>query len=173
MKKVLCSGCDCPRSWVHHRPWLRSQRLRDFPRDKEKTASDHMVAEALLTAHFIAAAQRAGMSDAEINAVLTQDRGRNDHLRVLDQRRPGQSRLYQHTRYRFYVSYVHRRRRPSRALCGSPDRGKGRSHPGSDAPGAGRRGFQIRWSIRSGSKTNSPDRHIRRHAERTPSPLSR
>ena len=40
--------------------------------DKEKTASDHMVAEALLTAHFIAAAQRAGMSDAEINAVLTQ-----------------------------------------------------------------------------------------------------
>lgn len=40
--------------------------------EKEKTASDHMVAEALLTAHFIAAAQKAGMSDAEINAVLTQ-----------------------------------------------------------------------------------------------------
>ena len=38
----------------------------------EKTASDHMVAEALLTAHFIAAAQKAGMTDAEINAVLTQ-----------------------------------------------------------------------------------------------------
>ena len=40
--------------------------------DRERTASDHMVAQALLTAHFIAAAQRAGMSDAEINAVLTQ-----------------------------------------------------------------------------------------------------
>ncbi|MCY3802179.1 MAG: hypothetical protein OXG46_11450 [Chloroflexi bacterium] len=38
----------------------------------EKRASDHMVAEALLTAHFIAAAQKAGMSDAEINAVLNQ-----------------------------------------------------------------------------------------------------
>ena len=39
--------------------------------EMEKTASDHMVAEALLTAHFVAAAQSAGMSDAEINAILT------------------------------------------------------------------------------------------------------
>ncbi len=40
--------------------------------EKEKTASDHMVAQALLTSHFVAAAQKAGMSTAEINAVLTQ-----------------------------------------------------------------------------------------------------
>ena len=36
----------------------------------EALMSDHMVAEALLTAHYIDAAQRAGMSSQEINATL-------------------------------------------------------------------------------------------------------
>ena len=35
------------------------------------SASKHMVAEAMLTSHFIDAALRAGMSQDEINAVLT------------------------------------------------------------------------------------------------------
>ena len=37
----------------------------------EKLISKHMVAEAMLTSHFIDAALRAGMSQDEINAVLT------------------------------------------------------------------------------------------------------
>ena len=37
----------------------------------EALMSDHMVAEALLTAHYIDAAQKAGLSPQEINATLT------------------------------------------------------------------------------------------------------
>ena len=40
-------------------------------RAMDDAVSQHMVAEAALTAHFIAAALKAGMSKAEINAVLT------------------------------------------------------------------------------------------------------
>ncbi len=40
-------------------------------RAMDDAVSKHMVAEATLTAHFIAAAVKAGMSKAEINAVLT------------------------------------------------------------------------------------------------------
>ncbi len=40
-------------------------------RAMDDAVSKHMVAEATLTAHFIAAALKAGMSKAEINAVLT------------------------------------------------------------------------------------------------------
>ena len=37
----------------------------------DEIVSKHMVAEAMLTSHFIDAALRAGMSQDEINAVLT------------------------------------------------------------------------------------------------------
>ena len=37
----------------------------------DKLLSDHMAAEAMLTAHFVAAAVKAGMSTEEINGVLT------------------------------------------------------------------------------------------------------
>ena len=37
----------------------------------DESVSKHMVAEAMLTSHFIDAALRAGMSQDEINAVLT------------------------------------------------------------------------------------------------------
>ncbi len=40
------------------------------PPPAEDVIGDHMVAEATLTAHFIAAAVKAGMTTAEINAVL-------------------------------------------------------------------------------------------------------
>ena len=40
-------------------------------RAMDDAVSKHMIAEATLTAHFIAAAVKAGMSKAEINAVLT------------------------------------------------------------------------------------------------------
>ena len=39
--------------------------------DVEATMSDHMVAQATLTAHYIAAARKAGTSDEEINGVLS------------------------------------------------------------------------------------------------------
>lgn len=38
----------------------------------ESVIADHMVAEATITAHYIAAARRAGMTPAEINATLRQ-----------------------------------------------------------------------------------------------------
>ena len=38
----------------------------------ESVVADHMVAEATITAHYIAAARRAGMTRAEINATLRQ-----------------------------------------------------------------------------------------------------
>src|SRR5437763_7577272 len=38
--------------------------------DCETTVAQHMVREALLTAHFVAAAEKAGMTQSEINAVL-------------------------------------------------------------------------------------------------------
>ena len=38
----------------------------------DDAVSGHMVAEAMLTAHFIAAALKAGMSQAEINAILAE-----------------------------------------------------------------------------------------------------
>ena len=38
----------------------------------ESVIADHMVAEATITAHYIAAARRAGMTHAEINATLQQ-----------------------------------------------------------------------------------------------------
>ena len=39
--------------------------------DIQATMSDHMVAQATLTAHYIAAARKAGTSDEEINGVLS------------------------------------------------------------------------------------------------------
>ena len=39
---------------------------------REAVASDHMIAEAMLTAHFVAAALKAGMTTDEINDVLAQ-----------------------------------------------------------------------------------------------------
>lgn len=39
--------------------------------DVQTTMSDHMVAQATLTAHYIAAARKAGTSDEEINDVLS------------------------------------------------------------------------------------------------------
>ena len=44
----------------------------DSPTDTDSATSDHMVAEATLTAHYIAAALEAGMTQDEINAVLKQ-----------------------------------------------------------------------------------------------------
>ncbi len=40
--------------------------------DREEAASGHMAAQAMLTAHYVAAARQAGTPDAEINAVLAQ-----------------------------------------------------------------------------------------------------
>ncbi|MCE2469099.1 MAG: hypothetical protein J4F32_00995 [Dehalococcoidia bacterium] len=40
--------------------------------EREEAASDHMAAQAMLTAHYVAAARQAGTPDAEINAVLAQ-----------------------------------------------------------------------------------------------------
>ena len=44
----------------------------DSPTPNDDAISDHMVAEATLTAHYIAAALEAGMTQDEINAVLKQ-----------------------------------------------------------------------------------------------------
>ena len=40
--------------------------------ERGEAASDHMAAQAMLTAHYVAAARQAGTPDAEINAVLAQ-----------------------------------------------------------------------------------------------------
>ena len=40
--------------------------------DRDAAASEHMAAQAMLTAHYVAAARQAGTPDAEINAVLAQ-----------------------------------------------------------------------------------------------------
>ena len=47
----------------------------------DDAVSGHMVAEAMLTAHFIAAALKAGMSQAEINAILAEVADRSARAR--------------------------------------------------------------------------------------------
>src|SRR5437764_13174518 len=49
---------------------LLSATLPSRGADCETTVAQHMVGEALLTAHFVAAAEKAGMTQSEINAVL-------------------------------------------------------------------------------------------------------